>query len=110
MDLPDVKKYLHMLGQALQQKQVTGEILITDDIILLLDIRKPEEPDRDAYAEHLWGESHVSEKRNLFYTICPSRIVITRFASLLTSRSCVTTTNVCPCSRLRRYSNSKMSC
>ncbi len=62
MNSENVKKYLRMLGQALQQKKVVGEILINDDIILLLDIRKPEEPDRDAYMAYLGGENPTFER------------------------------------------------
>jgi len=38
----DIKKYLRLLGKELQQKQVTGQILLADGIVMLLDVRKPE--------------------------------------------------------------------
>ncbi len=62
MDIQDAKKYLQMLGQELQKKQITGEILIADDIIMLLDIKKPEESDRDAYMAYLRGENPTFER------------------------------------------------
>jgi len=38
----DTKKYLRLLGQELQQKQVTGQILLADGVVMLLDVRKPQ--------------------------------------------------------------------
>ncbi len=49
MKKEDAEKYLRLLGQELQKQGITGEILVHDDIILLLDIRKPEITDVDAY-------------------------------------------------------------
>ncbi len=42
MNREDTKKYLQMLGQELQQRQVTGQILLADGVVMLLDVRKPE--------------------------------------------------------------------
>jgi hypothetical protein len=42
MNREDTKKYLQLLGQELQQRQVTGQILLADGIVMLLDVRKPE--------------------------------------------------------------------
>lgn len=42
MNREDIKKYLRLLGQELQQRQVTGQILLADGIVMLLDVRKPE--------------------------------------------------------------------
>src|SRR5216684_5468058 len=52
-----------MLGQELQKKQLTGEILVADGIVVLLDIKKPEEPDIDAYMAHLRGDNPAFERR-----------------------------------------------
>jgi hypothetical protein len=41
MEREDYKKYLRMLGYELQQQQVTGEILICDNMLMLLEIRQP---------------------------------------------------------------------
>ncbi len=41
MNEEESRKYLQMLGQKLQKKHITGEILIIDEIVILLDIRKP---------------------------------------------------------------------
>ncbi len=50
MDRKDCKKYLQMLGYELQQQQVTGEILICDNMLMLLEIRQPKiRRDIDAY-------------------------------------------------------------
>jgi hypothetical protein len=38
----DIKKNLRLLGQELQQKQVTGQILLADGVVMLLDVRKPQ--------------------------------------------------------------------
>jgi hypothetical protein len=38
----DTKKYLRLLGQELQQRQVTGQILLADGVVMVLDVRKPE--------------------------------------------------------------------
>ncbi len=42
MNREDIKKYLQMLGQELQQRQVMGQILLADGLMILLDVRKPE--------------------------------------------------------------------
>ncbi len=49
MTRENAEKYLRLLGQELQKKGVTGEILVSFGIIVLLDIKKPEIPDIDAY-------------------------------------------------------------
>jgi hypothetical protein len=60
----DSKKYLQMLGQELQKKQVTGEILVADGIIMLLDVGKSEEPNIDAYMAYLRGDNPAFQRRN----------------------------------------------
>ncbi|MDQ6662263.1 MAG: hypothetical protein M3Z24_15015 [Chloroflexota bacterium] len=42
MNKEESQKYLQMLGQELQKKHVTGEILIVDEIVMFLDIAKPQ--------------------------------------------------------------------
>ena len=50
MDREDYKKYLQKLGYELQQQQVTGEILVCDNMLMLLEIRQPKiRRDIDAY-------------------------------------------------------------
>ncbi len=49
MTREDAEKYLRLLGQELQKQGVTGEILVHDDITVLLDIKKPEITDVEAY-------------------------------------------------------------
>jgi hypothetical protein len=64
MNSEDIKKYLQMLGQELQKKQVAGEILVADDVVLLLDVRKPgERQDLDAYISYLKGEGAAIERQ-----------------------------------------------
>src|SRR5437588_11549683 len=63
MHKEDIKKYLKMLGQELQKKEVTGEVLIADGIVMLLDVGKPEEPDIKAYLAYLRGEGPAIERR-----------------------------------------------
>lgn len=42
MNREDTKKYFRLLGQELQQKQVTGQILLAGGVVMVLDVRKPE--------------------------------------------------------------------
>lgn len=42
MNRDDIKKYLRMLGHELQKKHMTAEILVADEVMLFLDIRRPE--------------------------------------------------------------------
>ncbi|HLQ30706.1 MAG TPA: hypothetical protein VK140_15845 [Ktedonobacteraceae bacterium] len=63
MNREDSKKYLQMLGQELQKKQLTCEILVADGVVILLDVRKPEEPDIDAYMAHLRGDNPAFERQ-----------------------------------------------
>ncbi len=42
LDRDEYKKYLHMLADELQQQGVTGEILVTADVVVIVDIREPE--------------------------------------------------------------------
>lgn len=49
MTREDTENYLRLLGQELQKKGVTGEVLVGSGMIVLLDIKKPEIPDIDAY-------------------------------------------------------------
>ena len=41
MNNEDNERYLQLLGQELQKQNITGEILISGDVIVLLDIRQP---------------------------------------------------------------------
>jgi len=46
----DIEKYLRMLGQELQQRQITGEILLADGAVMLLVVQNREvTKDIDAY-------------------------------------------------------------
>jgi len=46
----DIEKYLRMLGQELQQRQVTGEILLAGGAVMLLEVQNREvTKDIDAY-------------------------------------------------------------
>jgi hypothetical protein len=49
MSRKEILKYLRMLGQELQKRQVTGEVLVADGVVVLLDIEKPEVSNIDAY-------------------------------------------------------------
>ena len=50
MNREDIKKYLQMLGLELQKQEVTGQILLADGVVMLLDVRKPKiRKDIDAY-------------------------------------------------------------
>ncbi len=49
MNRGEIQKYLRMLGQELQKRQVMGEILVADEVMVLLDIGKPEVSNIDAY-------------------------------------------------------------
>lgn len=57
MNKEEAQKYLRMLGESLQQRQLMGEILVNDGVVVLLDIGKPEEQlNIDAYMAYLKGE------------------------------------------------------
>jgi len=50
MDKQDIEKYLRMLGEELQKRQVTGEILLAGGAVMLLKIQNREvTKDIDAY-------------------------------------------------------------
>jgi hypothetical protein len=50
MTREDIKKYLQMLGLELQKQDVTGQILLAEGVVMLLDVRKPKiRKDIDAY-------------------------------------------------------------
>jgi hypothetical protein len=50
MTREDIKKYLQMLGLELQKQDVTGQILLAEGVVVLLDVRKPKiRKDIDAY-------------------------------------------------------------
>ncbi len=52
MNKEEIKKYLRMLGEELQKRQVTGEILLVGDAVMLLEIGNREiTKDIDAYFE-----------------------------------------------------------
>lgn len=42
MERCEVEKYLQLLGFFLEEQQLTGELLVHDDLLLMLDIRHPE--------------------------------------------------------------------
>lgn len=64
MNREEIKRYLQMLGQELQKKEVTGQILLAEGVMLLLDVRKPEESkDINAYLAYLKGEGPPVERR-----------------------------------------------
>ncbi len=56
MNREDAKKHLRMLGQELQKKEITGEILVGDGVVVLLDIGEPPHVDVDVYMAYLKGE------------------------------------------------------
>lgn len=39
MNKEDIEKYLRMLGQELQKRQVTGEILLAGGAVMLLEVQ-----------------------------------------------------------------------
>lgn len=50
MGRDEYKKYLRMLGEELQKQEVTGEILVADDVVVILDVRQPKvQRDIEAY-------------------------------------------------------------
>ncbi len=50
MDREEIKRYLQMLGQELQKKEVIGQILLAEGVVMLLDVKKPKiRRDIDAY-------------------------------------------------------------
>ncbi len=50
MNREDIKKYLQILGLELQKQEVTGQILLAEGVVMLLDVRKPKiRKDIDAY-------------------------------------------------------------
>jgi hypothetical protein len=52
MKKEDARKYLRIVGQRLQAQQITGEILLSSGVVLLLDIKKPQvHKDIDAYLQ-----------------------------------------------------------
>lgn len=42
MNKEDIEKYLRMLGQELQKRQVTGEILLAGGAVMLLEVQNRE--------------------------------------------------------------------
>jgi hypothetical protein len=59
MDRADCKKYLQMLGQELQMRQITGEISICGRVIILLAIKKPQ--GRKNIGAYLQGDESAIE-------------------------------------------------
>ncbi len=50
MNKQDIEKYLRMLGQELQQRNITGEILLAGGAVMLLKVQNREvTKDIDAY-------------------------------------------------------------
>ena len=62
--IEDTEHHLQMLGQELQNRQVTGEILVTDKVVLLLDVRNPEEH-RDIEAYLRGDETAIEGRKDL---------------------------------------------
>jgi hypothetical protein len=60
----EISKYLQMLGQELQKQQLTGEILIADEFVVLLDIGKPEISSIDAY---LVGKEEIPKDISAYF-------------------------------------------
>ena len=59
----DAQKYLQMLGRALQERQVRGEILVANGVVMLLDIKQQEKrKDMDAYLDYLRGDGPAIER------------------------------------------------
>lgn len=57
MNKEEAQSNLRQLGELLRQRQLTGEILVNDGAVVLLEIGKPEEQvDIDAYMAYLKGE------------------------------------------------------
>jgi len=64
----DIKKYLQVLGQELQQRQVTGQILLADRIVMLLDVRKPEgRKDIKAYLQGDKSAIHIPKSIDAYF-------------------------------------------
>ena len=64
MNREEIKRHLQMLGQELQKKEVTGQILLAEGVVMLLDVKKPEESkDINAYLAYLKGEGPPVERR-----------------------------------------------
>jgi hypothetical protein len=64
MNKEEAQKYLQLLGEELQKRQRMGEILVSDGVIVMLDIGKPEEQvDIDAYMAYLKGEGPAVERQ-----------------------------------------------
>lgn len=64
MSPEESEKYLKMLGAELQKRQVSGEILLADDEVLLLDIKQPESyEDTEARIAYLRGDGPAVERR-----------------------------------------------
>jgi hypothetical protein len=64
MNREDIKKYLQMLGLELQKQEVMGQILLAEGVVMLLDVRKPEDvKDVDAYVAYLRGDGPPVERR-----------------------------------------------
>jgi hypothetical protein len=61
----EIQKYLRMLGQELQKRQVIGEILVADEVMVLLDIGKPEVSNIDTY---LAGYVEIPKSLNAYFS------------------------------------------
>lgn len=56
MNKADIEKYLQMLGQELQKKQITGELLLVGGAVMLLEVGNREvTKDIDAYFDHKYA-------------------------------------------------------
>jgi hypothetical protein len=63
MNREDIKKYLQMLGLELQKQEVTGQILLAEGVVMLLDVRKPK-VDTGGYIAYLKGEGPAIDTHN----------------------------------------------
>lgn len=66
MNKEDIERYLQMLGQELQKKQITGEILLVGGAVMLLEVGNREvTKDIDAY----FNQEHATAIREAAVTI-----------------------------------------
>lgn len=68
MTRDEYKKYLRMLGGELQKQNVTGEILVIDDVVVILDIREPKiRKDIDAYLAGDENAIHIPKDIDAYF-------------------------------------------
>lgn len=64
MNKEDTVIYLRMLGEELQKQGVTGELLVIDDLVVLLDIRQPR-IHRDTHAYFAGDDSAIQIPKDI---------------------------------------------